>query len=174
MLITDKYRALNVELHQRHGGYGSKGKSWAPRVNDYAREFGATSILDYGCGKGSLRAALLDLPLPFTSDIREYDPAIPGKDSPPEPAGLVVCTDVLEHVEPECIDDVIADLVRLGEKAVLVAVACRAGKRVLADGRPDHLTVQAPAWWRYRFRKFGLFRDVEALRQLEYCAVLRK
>lgn len=174
MLITDEYRRLNAELHKTAGGYGSKGKAWAPRVHALALELEAATVLDYGCGKGSLKAALETLTLPWEWRVLEYDPAVPGKDAPPEPADLVVCTDVLEHVEPECIDDVIADLVRLANKAVLLAVACRAGKRQLADGRPDHLTVQAPAWWRYRTRKFGLFRDVECLRDLEYCAVLRK
>jgi len=172
MLITDEYRRLNTELHKTAGGYGSKGKAWAPRVNILAGELAARSILDYGCGKGSLRSVLVEFEAPY--EVREYDPAIPGKDTPPEAADLVVCTDVLEHVEPECIDAVLADLVRLANKAVLLAVACRAGKRVLADGRPDHLTVKAPAWWRQRAQKFGPFRDVECLRDLEYCAVLRK
>lgn len=171
MLITDEYRRLNTELHQRHGGYGSKGKAWAPRLIYYVRKWGIASLLDYGCGKGSLKAALAPV-LPI--DIREYDPAVPGKDAPPAPADLVVCTDVLEHVEPEAIDDVLADLVRLGNKAVLVAVACRPGKRQLEDGRPDHLTVQPPAWWAKRLAKFGKWETIEALRKLEHCAVLRK
>lgn len=171
MLISDEYRRLNAELHQRHGGYGSKGKSWAPRVLYYIKQWGITSVLDYGCGKGSLRAALeptLSIP------IREYDPAIAGKDQPPEHADLVICTDVLEHVEPECIDAVIAHLVELGDKAVLVAVACRRGKRVLEDGRPDHLTVEPPKWWAKRFAKFGKWAPIECLRRDEWCAVLRK
>jgi 2-polyprenyl-3-methyl-5-hydroxy-6-metoxy-1,4-benzoquinol methylase len=172
MLISDKYRELNTELHARHGGYGSKGKAWGPRVNILAGELAARSILDYGCGKGSLRAVLLAFEAPY--EVREYDPAVPGKDAPPEPADLVVCTDVLEHVEPECIDDVFADLVRLANKAVLVAAACRPGKRVLADGRPDHLTVQPPAWWAKRAARVGKWVPVPALRDLEWAAVLRK
>lgn len=171
MLISDEYKRLNVELHQRHGGYGSKGKSWAPRLIYYVRKWGVSSMLDYGCGKGSLRAALEPV---LSIDIREYDPAVPGKDAPPAHADLVVCTDVLEHVEPECIDDVLAHLVELADKAVLIAVACRAGKRVLEDGRPDHLTVQPPKWWAKRVAKFGKWEPIECLRPLEFCAVLRK
>lgn len=172
MLISDEYRRLNTELHTRHGGYGSKGRSWAPRVIYYVRKWGnIQTILDYGCGKGSLKTALADV-LPV--EIREYDPAVPGKDAPPANADLVICTDVLEHVEPECIDDVLADLVRLANKTVLVAVACRAGKRVLEDGRPDHLTVEPPKWWAKRMAKFGKWETIESLRRLEHCAVLHK
>lgn len=174
MLITDEYRRLNAELHERHGGYGSKGGKWAPRVWTFAQKIGAASILDYGCGKGSLKRELEAFGGRGVFDIREYDPAVAGKDAPPAPADLVVCTDVLEHVEPECIDDVLADLVRLGDRAVLIAVACRAGKRVLADGRPDHLTVKPPLWWAKRAAKFGTWSPIESLRPLEYCAVLRK
>lgn len=171
MLITDDYRRLNTELHQRAGGYGSKGKAWAPRLIGYVREWGISSMLDYGCGKGSLKAALDPV---LSIDIREYDPAVPGKDATPAPADLVVCTDVLEHVEPECIDDVLAHLVSLGNKAVLVAVACRAGNRQLEDGRTDHLTVQPPKWWAKRLAKFGTWQTIESLRKLEHCAVLLK
>lgn len=174
MLISDKYRELNTELHARHGGYGSKGGKWAPRVWTFAQSIGAKSILDYGCGKGSLKRELEAFGGRGVYEIREYDPAVPGKDAPPANADLVVCTDVLEHVEPECIDAVFADLVRLADRAVLVAAACRPGKRVLADGRPDHLTVQPPLWWAKRAAKVGKWEPIEALREREWTAVLRK
>lgn len=182
MLITDEYRRLNAELHKTAGGYGSKGGKWAPRIWAFGQKLAASSgtpggrfsILDYGCGKGSLKRELEAFGGAGVFDIREYDPAVAGKDAPPANADLVVCTDVLEHVEPECIDDVLADLVRLGDRAVLIAVACRAGKRVLADGRPDHLTVQPPLWWQKRVAKFGTWQPIESLRPQEYCAVLHK
>lgn len=172
MLITEEYRRLNTQLHKERGGYGSKGGKWYPRMKDFADKIGATSILDYGCGKGSLKATF-DM-FSHGYDIREYDPAVIGKDAPPTNADLVVCTDVLEHVEPECIDDVLRHLVELADKAVLVAIACRPGKRVLADGRPDHLTVQPPEWWHERCGRFGRFKQIESLREREYAAVLRK
>lgn len=168
MLISDEYRALNADLHARKPGYGSKGHGWATRVRNLASELGAVSILDYGCGKGTLARALPDL------DVRGYDPAVPGCDAAPEPADLVICTDVLEHVEPECIDAVLADLVRLTVRGCLVAVACRPGKRTLADGRPDHLTVEPPAWWMERLRRNAGFEQIEARRDREVAALWRR
>lgn len=172
MLITEEYRQMNVQLHAERGGYGSKGGKWAPRLERMARWCDASTILDYGCGKGSLKRELEALTSDFI--IREYDPAVPGKDGPPEHADLVVCTDVLEHVEPPCIDAVVQHLIELANRAVLVAVACRPGKRVLADGRPDHLTVKPPKWWAARLAKFGDWRTIDSLRKLEHCAVLVK
>lgn len=166
MTISTEYARLNRLLHAEKPGYGSKGKLWAPRIAAIAER--GWSILDYGCGKGSLGRALEGW------DVREYDPAVEGKDAPPTPADMVVCTDVLEHVEPEHIDDVIADIVRLAQRKALVAVACRPGKRLLADGRPDHLTVQEPRWWLKRLRRHGEFAEFKALRPREIAAVLTK
>lgn len=171
--ISPTYRDLNTELHQRHGGYGSKGRTWAPRLAEYCSTWNIATLLDYGCGKGSLRPVLLEL-VPGL-DVREYDPAVPGKDAAPEPADMVVCCDVLEHVEPEYIDAVIQDVLRLSTKVAMLAIACRPGKRVLADGRPDHLTVEPPKWWAKRLARIDArWETIPSLRDREHCAVLRK
>lgn len=167
--ITEEYKKLNAELHERAGGYGSKGKAWAPRIDECCRRWKIATLLDYGCGKGSLKPAVAAINPGV--DIREFDPGVPGKDVPPERADMVVCCDVLEHVEPEYIDAVIADLVRLADRVVLVAIACRPGERVLADGSTDHKTVQPPEWWARRLAKFGRWRTIPSLRAREHCAV---
>lgn len=60
---------------------------------------------------------------------------------------LVVCSDVLEHIEMECLIDVIADLRSLTKKVLFVDVATRPAKKVLADGRNAHLIQKDGAWW---------------------------
>lgn len=152
MLITENYRELNRELHQRVPSYGTGGWKWAPAVTLLAWHIGATSILDYGAGKGSLSAALTGF------DVREYDPAIPGKDAPPEPADLVCCLDVLEHVEERCLDAVLDDLLRLSRRALLLDIACRVGGKRLADGRPAHVLVRPHSWWLEKLRGIGTFQ----------------
>lgn len=172
MRISDEYKRLNAQLHKERGGYGSKGGKWAPRLIALAKQVGARSILDYGCGKGSLKREIQALT--DSIQIFEYDPAIEGKDALPGRADLVVCCDVLEHVEPECIDAVIRHIVDLSNKATMVAVACRPGKRILANGASDHLTVQPPIWWAKRLRRFGEWQTIPSLRDREHCAALRK
>lgn len=139
-LITDEYRRLNAELHQRKPNWGSQGGYHATWVRRLMAEYGARSVLDYGCGKGGLGKAL-GIP------VAEYDPAIPGKDQEPTPADLVVCTDVLEHIEPACLEAVLEDLRRVTLKVGYLVVATDAAVHALPDGRNAHAIQQGPDWW---------------------------
>lgn len=147
--ITEDYRALNAELHRTRPDYGRRGGRHAARVLELLRKLKASSVLDYGAGKGGLKAAL-----PYV-DVREYDPAIPGKDVPPGPADILVCTDVLEHCEPECLDEVLRDLARLTIKVGYLVIATRPDQtKLLPDGRNPHLVVKDAVWWKERLRKY--------------------
>lgn len=148
MLISGSYKAENEELHSRHASYGANGSRWAPLVRRIYEETGSRSVLDYGCGKGTLAKSLPDLP------FSEYDPAIPGKDHPPEPADLVVCTDVLEHIEPSYLDNVLSHLASLTRKAAFFNISTRLAKKTLQSGRNAHLIVQNAAWWDERIQAF--------------------
>lgn len=143
LLISENYRALNADLHRTNLAYGVSGSKWAPAVMKTANLFKAVSVLDYGCGKGTLGEAMAASPL----ELWEYDPAIPGKDEDPPQCDLVVCTDVLEHIEPECLDEVLNHLGALALCGLFLVVATRPAKKVLADGRNAHLTVEPAKWW---------------------------
>jgi hypothetical protein len=140
MLISDAYRKLNAELHKTNPHYGTSSARWASLVGTLSSRLGTRDILDYGCGKSLLKQTL-DWP------IREYDPAIPGKDAAPEPADLVVCTDVLEHIEPECVEYVLDDLQRLTQKVAFLNIATGQARKILPDGRNAHLIQQPLPFW---------------------------
>lgn len=140
-LISQAYRDLNAELHRDRPDYGRGGHKWASIVRDLAKQAGSTHILDYGCGKGTLAAALHDL------DVHGYDPAIPERAADPAPADVLVCTDVLEHIEPENVNTVIAHIASKTKRLALLSVACRPAAKILADGRNAHLSVHDPLWW---------------------------
>lgn len=108
-----------------------------------ATRIGVTELLDYGCGKQKLKEALE--PEGFT--VRGYDPAIPGLDTPPAPADLVVCLDVLEHIEPECLEAVLLDLKRVTRRTGVFSVCTRPSVRKLADGSNPHRIIESEAWW---------------------------
>lgn len=139
-VITDKYREQNRLMHEWNPEYGAWSAKHAPVVKQFADALGTTDILDYGCGKRQL-----EFGLGFA--IQNYDPAIPGLDAPPRPADLVVCTDVLEHIEPQCFDAVLVDLKRVTKKQLLVTVATRFANKTLPDGRNAHLMVRDAEWW---------------------------
>lgn len=102
--------------------------------------FISNGYLVHNCGKG-----LLAKSLPFP--IWEYDPAVPGKEETPRPADLVVCTDVLEHVEPEKIDDVLNDLMRCVRKIGFFTIHTGPSRKFLADGRNAHILQRDLNWW---------------------------
>lgn len=154
MLITEEYRRLNVQLHDGTD-YGTSGHRWASTISDLSARLGTRDILDYGCGKRTLRAAL-------GYDIKEYDPCVPGLDNAPEPADIVVCGDVLEHIEPECVDAVLDDLQRVTKKACMLVVSTRPARRTLADGRNAHLIQEPFSWWSEKLRRrFKIFAAKE-------------
>jgi FkbM family methyltransferase len=149
MLISEAYAQQNAELHQAYASYGSKGLQWAAYVAQIMREDGHKTLLDYGCGKGTLGATLADQGI----TIAEYDPAIPGKSHLPEPADFVICLDVLEHVEPEAIDDVLAHLASLTKRKLFFDICLKPAAKTLSDGRNAHLLVHNQDWWRFKLTR---------------------
>lgn len=151
MLITENYRALNATMHRTMPQYGARGDRSVPNILDLMERRGGNTILDYGCGKGMLMEALRAR---TDASVAGYDPAIPEYAAPPEPADIVACLDVLEHVEPECLDDVIADLHRLTKRALYVDICAIPALKTLPDGRNAHLIVQPFEWWLPKFDAF--------------------
>ena len=158
-LITDEYKRLNSELHESNSTYGTSGWKWAPHVEKLSKEYQTQNILDYGCGKRTLQQNL-------SFDIDHYDPAIPEFSERPVQHDIVVCTDVLEHIEPDCLNDVLTDLHDLAKKVVFLTVATRPACKTLADGRNAHLIVENSDWWidklKEKFKilnKFGSTRE---------------
>jgi 2-polyprenyl-3-methyl-5-hydroxy-6-metoxy-1,4-benzoquinol methylase len=100
----------------------------------------STDVLDYGCGKSTLAQNL-----PFS--IKQYDPAIPKYSMAPDRSDIVVCTDVLEHIEPHLIDDVLTDICRLTKLICFLVVARGPAKKFLEDGRNAHLIQEDEKWW---------------------------
>lgn len=141
-MISEGYRALNAQLHSDSQEYGTSGRKYADAVRLWATDLGCASILDYGCGKSTLRRAMVDWP-----DFREYDPAVPGKDAKPQPADMVVCTDVMEHIEPQFLDEVLEDIHSLAVRGVFFVVATGPAKKVLADGTNAHKIIQDERFW---------------------------
>jgi hypothetical protein len=149
MLITEDYRTMQQELH-RNPNYGVASVQYAPLVADVLKAVGATELLDYGAGKGRLGATLEEMfkrPL----KIHHYDPAIPQWSQAPQPCRFVACIDVLEHIEPDLIDNVLDDLQRVTAGVGVFTVHTGAAAKVLLDGRNAHLIQQPPSWWLPRF-----------------------
>lgn len=154
MLISEEYRQQNVTLHENPDfAYGVAGKAYIPLLTNVFFDYDCDDILDYGSGKGSIAKRCP------TMKIRNYDPAIPEFAEAPEPADMVICLDVMEHIEPECLESVLAHISSLMVKAGLISVSLRKAHKTLPDGRNAHLIVEEPEWWLPRFMKHFRLRE---------------
>ena len=148
-LITEDYRKMQQQLHE-NPNYGVASVQYAPLVAEVVTAVGAQELLDYGAGKGRLGITLKPL-IQRPLAIRHYDPAIPEWSAPPQPCGFVACIDVLEHIEPALLDNVLDDLRRLTTEVGLFTVHTEPAVKVLPDGRNAHLIQKPPAWWLPKF-----------------------
>lgn len=162
--MSEDYRLQNAALHRDKPSYGAGGRRLAKEIIALANRKGCKSILDYGCGKATLSMAMPGW------DVRNYDPAIPEYNSSPIPADLVVCLDVLEHVEPDCLDAVLDHVRGLMKSLGLFVIATRPARKRLPDGRNAHLIVESADWWRSKIEKvFKVLRSEEDCGVGEVC-----
>lgn len=166
--ISPEYLAEQKWLHDQPKGYGGKGEKWAWKVKEIAAQLGAQTVLDYGCGRGSLKRALVG----ESFATFEYDPAIRGKDKLPAAADLVVTTDVLEHVEPSRIDAVLDHLHRLTRLGLFAVVATGPAVKILSDGRNAHILQRQPDWWHDQFNRRFVAMELIPCRSHKEFAVL--
>ncbi len=163
-LISDEYRHLNSALHETNEQYGAgvHTQKWYSPVVQFSQVIGANSILDYGSGKGALGKALSHLL------IVNYDPSIPDYSDEPDPADLVVSLDVLEHIEPDCIDNVLDDIQRCAKKGVFLTINMKPAGKVLADGRNAHILQRPIDWWLPRLMQRWQIVNVSQMGLVEF------
>jgi hypothetical protein len=147
MLISEKYVEQNKSLHDV-GNFGVSGFKWAPTVAWIVHQHQVKNVLDYGAGQQTLKKALKNI---SDLQINCYDPAIPELSSPPQSAELVTCTDVLEHIEPENIDNVLDHIQAIAARYVFLVIPTGPAAKTLTDGRNAHLIQKPVQWWLPKF-----------------------
>lgn len=156
--FSEDYRLQQVRLHQTTN-YGTASLGFGRLVTEVLRRTGAKSLSDYGAGKQNLLKALVEAGAP-EFDYRPYDPAFPDY-GPARQADLVCCIDVLEHIEPQFIDNVIAELAELTTGFGFFSIQTGPARKTLEDGRNAHLIQEPSSWW---LRKLATYFDVLELR----------
>jgi hypothetical protein len=156
-LISAEYRRMQEDLHE-DPSYGIASKKFAHLVADYIRRNEIRELLDYGAGKARLGREL-DWLVPWQLDLRCYDPGVPEFSRTPDPAEFVACIDVLEHIEPERLSNVLDDLRRVVRGTGLFTVHTGPAGKTLSDGRNAHLIQRPAEWWLPQFlERFALDR----------------
>lgn len=144
MLISPSYKAEQEALHAK-GNYGTASIEYAPLVTEIVNKLKVSHLLDYGC------SALLNLYKHIQPGhkltYQAYDPAVEEYASAPVPAEMVACIDVLEHIEPDLLENVLDDLQRVTEAVLFVTVHTGPAVKTLSDGRNAHLIQEPMEWW---------------------------
>lgn len=146
MLISDSYREQNKLLHAGPVKYGHRGWMWVDKCEELLRKYAGETVLDYGCGGADL-AKKANFP------VINYDPATFPED--PKPCDIVLCTDVLEHIEPEYLDNVLAHIKSKTGKAGYFSVNTQPDKsKLLPDGTNPHKIIKSHGWWRKKIAAY--------------------
>lgn len=152
-LITEDYQKMMVRMHKK---WRSFGKGSNKRRREDVEKLGFEDILDYGCGKGSL-----DFP-----NIGRYDPGVEEFSDDPEPRDLVVCTDVLEHIEPDLIDNVLEHIQSKMKKKGYFTIGLDKANKKLPDGRNAHLLIETEEWWLDKLSEYFRVESHQILKDL--------
>ena len=164
MLITTAYRKELEQIHQEDEDWGTGPRGNIIRICNFLHANNVSRLLDYGCGKG------VNLPwfLPPQISVSNYDPAIPQWSADPEPEDYLLCTDVLEHVEPECIEDVIKHIISKFNKKALLGISLVTAKKLLPSGRNSHILVKPIEWWIGLLQRFCIIEQIEFVNGIVY------
>lgn len=161
MLISPEYQAQQQQMHENPKiVYGSAAAKIGPEVAEMVDMMEIDHLLDYGCGS---RRSLMETFAPQRAvKVQCYDPGVPEYSGMPEPAEMVLCCDVLEHIEPDLIDNVLDHLESLTQRFLFATVATTPAGKKLPDGRNAHLIIKPYSWW---LPKFMERFDVHGFRQ---------
>jgi hypothetical protein len=143
-LISEAYRVQQEHLHNTTN-YGIASIKYAGLVTQIIDKLEITHLLDYGCGKRMNLAKHIKPKHKLT--YQAYDAGVPELSEPPAPAQMVCCIDVLEHIEPDYLDNVLDHLHSLTEAVAFLTIHTGPASKVLPDGRNAHLIQQPMEWW---------------------------
>jgi hypothetical protein len=106
------------------------------------------TLLDFGCGKG-YQYTKMNLHKEYFNNIMPslYDPGTKYSDFPEGMFDGVICTDVLEHIEEEDLDEVLGQIFSKANKFVYLGVCTIPALAILPDGRNAHVTIKPFQWW---------------------------
>ena len=154
-LISDEYREMQAKLHE-NPNYGIASTYFAPIVDDVIQQFKINDLLDYGAGKLRLKESIKS-----EVNYTAYEPSNPKYADTPEPTEFVTCIDVLEHIEPELLDNVLNELQRVTLKYGFFTIHTGPALKTLPDGRNAHLIQQPYTWWQPKIKeRFEIIKDV--------------
>lgn len=158
ILISKTYQDMLKKQHKNDKSWNNY--SWAlkdslPKILDLVKENSPEIILDYGSGSAGGFSSLSGL-----ENVLSYDPAIVEFSKNNKPSDFVICIDVLEHIEPDFLENVLKDLSNVVKNKAFFSIANTKAASILNDGRNAHLIVETFEWWKNKLEeKFNIIES---------------
>lgn len=137
-----------IELHKNKNYFN--GYSLVPskdHVYNVVKKTNSKTILDYGSGKGQ-QYSNLKLDLYWGVEVDCYDPGYePFFELPNKLYDGVICTEVMEHVPEDEVDQVMTEIFERATKFVYFSIALSLAGKKLLDGSNVHVTIKPMKWW---------------------------
>lgn len=162
MKLKRNYGKLYQDYNNNHEKQfsGKLNHGQITEIKNLVDQFQPVKILDYGSGKGYQYLSRRQHEqwgglLPYC-----YDPGVIQLAD--RPKGLfdgVICTDVMEHIDQDDVDLILADVfafINPNKPAFAYFHVCtRPAGKSFDDGENVHLTVQPAEWWSTRISRFN-------------------
>lgn len=150
--ISDDYKT-QIEVLYSKNKMGKNSKRTIPKLFDmpeFLEKYNPESILDYGCGSGGVVNYLKEK----YKIVEGYDPCVEKYSTYPNRTyDVLVSMDVLEHIEPDLLDENLQSLDKLFIKAAYLDIHTSASPVFLPDGRNAHLIQESPIFWKEHILK---------------------
>jgi SAM-dependent methyltransferase len=157
--VSPEYASQLKILHSESKafGVGNVTSKHYPLIKGTILKRGYESVLDYGCGKGHfITFARRELP---NLRVEGFDVASDEFGSMPSGVfDMVICLDVMEHVEFGALSFVLDEIRAKAGKLFICSVANYPAGKKLPDGRNAHVTQLPFSTW---FTIFGSFFRVD-------------
>ena len=168
---TDEYGFQMRAMHEA-GSFGISGYTdieWSSRVlvSLLCTLQRPITVLDYGAGAGTYGDAIQKV-FKWVS-VTSYDPFHPKFRDLPEPGvhDAVNCTDVLEHVEYECVDNTLKYIADRTRFIACFSIGLEDAVKTLPDGRNAHITQKSPKWWANKLREHFAIIDYAFSKEMD-------
>jgi hypothetical protein len=165
-VISEQAKYEQVWAIPEYGRY-SPGEKMLPLFRQMVRK--KSDLIDFGCGCARATKHLQDdgydvLGVDFV-DARETDVPFKHHDLTkplPVKAEMGYCCDVMEHIEPENVDAVLANIMGAVERCFF-SIHFGPDHFGSVVGHPLHLTVAPFTWWLTKLKEHGKVKDARDL-----------
>jgi hypothetical protein len=167
---VEKYKGFYKDMHEEGMFKGGSLKAeYIGSIKMLVKATKSTTVIDFGCGKAA--AYKKDPPINDQFGIKSsnmyfYDIGVPEYEILPDgPFDGVICTDVLEHIPEELIDDALEKIFTRAQKFVFLIIHCGKAVKSLPNGENAHVTIRHPDWWN---EKLSPYYDSSRLVHVRY------